>query len=253
MAMLKSTSKKTVNFTDISRLEVVVNKNLNDAQRQANIVAKLQVRHPAVSFNATMFNYNGRLILSLPSQQGSNGKNWYPVVTLNDDVKEYLMHMAQHGDETENSPWYMEFVGKEMITKITDEPKNGSLGIKDIILDDNLTYNQIRSGILCKARIVLDIGTITGYTIFKSKFGNALFGSAPIEGRPDENGQGPRAYRLSREATAQILAFVHSQVDWDKVPEIPEEAEKQANEKPGEFEPVSEEELNGIEAVMFGT
>lgn len=252
MAVLKSTKKQT-NFTDISkRIEVNVNKNLNDAQKQANIVAKLQVRHPAVSFNATVFNYNGRLILSLPSQQGSNGKNWYPVITLNDDTKEYLMHMVQHGDEMENTPWYLDFVGKEMTTKITDEPKNEDLGIRDVILDDNLTYNQIRSGILCKARIVLDIGTITGYTIFKSKFGNALFGSAPIEGRPDENGQGPRAYRLSREATAQILAFIHSQVDWDKVPEIPEETEKQANEKPAdEFKPVSEES-NGIEAVMFG-
>jgi len=250
MAMLKSTRKPS-DYSDISKkIEVYVNKDLNEAQKAANIVAKLQVRHPAVSFNATVFNYNGRLILSLPSQQGSNGKNWYPVVTLNDDVKDYLLHVVQHGDETENSPWYLEFVGKEMITKITDEPKNEDLGIRDVILDDNLTYNQIRSGILCKARIVLDIGTITGYTIFKSKFGNALFGSAPIEGRPDENGQGPRAYRLSREATAQILAFVHSQVDWDKVPEIPEETEKQADEKPAnEFNPVSESE---IEAVMFG-
>lgn len=250
MAMLKSTRKPS-DYSDISKkIEVYVNKDLNDAQKAANIVAKLQVRHPAVSFNATVFNYNGRLILSLPSQQGSNGKNWYPVVTLNDDVKDYLLHVVQHGDETESSPWYLEFVGKEMTTKITDEPKNEDLGIRDVILDDNLTYNQIRSGILCKARIVLDIGTITGYTIFKSKFGNALFGSAPIEGRPDENGQGPRAYRLSREATAQVLAFVHSQVDWDKVPEIPEEAKKQANEKPAdEFNPVSESE---IEAVMFG-
>lgn len=229
------------------RVEFIVNKNLSNDQKASGVYAKVQVRHPAASFIATVWSKDGRKWVSEPAQEGK--RQWFPQVSLMKDIKDYVLHLVDHNEE-DNSAWYLDMVGKELVTRITDEAVNEGLGILSISVDGNLTYRQQSKGMVCKVNIETTIGTFYGYTIWNSKFGVSLYGTAPTEGaKPegDEAQRGSPAYRLSREATAQVLAFLHKQVDFTAKPEIPEGALEKAEQKKAEeqmaqqgFEPVAD-------------
>jgi hypothetical protein len=215
-----------------NRVELIVNRNLSREQQNAGVIAKVQVRHPAVSFVVTVWGKDGRKWLTTPSQQGT--KSWFPLITLKDEVRDYILNYADSNEE-DNSAWYLDAIGEHTIN-ITDGPTNPDLGIEAIIVDGNLTYRQQGKGMICKVNIVTTIGTIIGYNVWNSKFGRSLYASAPNEGAmSDDNRQRNNpGYRVSREATAQVLALLHKQVDFDAQVEIPESSLSDAVKKAAE-------------------
>ena len=215
----------TKDFSKIqSLIETNINTSVSENQKNAGIVAKIQVRHPAVSFTATIFQNQGRKFVQVPAQQGSNGKTWFPVISLTNEVKDYLIHLYEN-DKEDRSAWYLELENTAITKKITGDNNNPDLDILDIIIDNNLTYKQQAKNMICKVNIVTSIGTLHNYTIWDSKFGRSLYGMAPTDGKTDrDNGRGIMGYRLAREATAQVLNYLHKMVDFDAEIEIPEGA-----------------------------
>jgi hypothetical protein len=206
-----------------NRIELNINRNLSAKQVAAGILAKVQLRHPAFSCNLTIWRGTTGPWVAQVQQQGRK-ESWYPVVSLKEEVKAYIIDRYLH-DTEDTSAWYLEMVNKEITIKPTDTESNEGLGIESIIIDDRLTANQITKDVICKVNINTTIGTLHGYTIWKSKFGTSLYGTAPIEGKLAEGEDAERGlagYRLTREATAQVLSFLHKQVDFDAMPEIPE-------------------------------
>jgi len=226
------------------RVEFIINKNLSSQQRSAGIVAKVQVRHPAVSFIATVWqSKDGRKWVSEPAQ--ARNKGWFPLVSLDKEVKDYILYLVDHNEE-DNSAWYLDMVDKDITIRVTNGSSNPGLGIEAITIDNNLTYKQHRSGMICKVNLVTTIGSFFGYTAWCSKFGDSLYGTAPAEGSASDNAQrGNPGYRLSREATAQVLAYLHGMVDFKEKPDIPLEdaledlEDNKENMKEG-FEPVGD-------------
>ena len=247
---LPGMSKAEVKKVD-ERVEYIVNKNLSKEQKDAGVVAKVQVRHPAVSFIATVWQKDGRKWVSEPAQEGK--KQWFPLVALAKEVRDYILFLVDHSEE-DNSAWYLDMVG-EYTTKITAEATNPDLGIEAITVDGNLTYNQKAKGMVCKVNIVTSIGSFLGYTIWNSKFGESLYGTAPAEGARrednDDNIRGNPGYRLSREATAQVLAYLHPMVDFSAKHEIPEGALPSATAKADEAK-MKEEGFQPVGDAMFG-
>ena len=248
MALLKlpgiGTNKPEVEVD--KRVEFQVNRNLSENQKISGVIAKVQIRHPAFTVVATVWNRKGRKSVTTPQQESSKGGSWYTLVNLEKNVRDYILYMVEHSEE-DNSAWYLDMIG-EYTTKITAEDKNSDLGIESIIADGNLTDNQTRAGMLCKVNLVTTIGTIYGYTIWNSKFGQSLFGTSPNEGGQSEDGtRGNPAYRLTREATAQVLAYLHGMVDWTQTREVAPKAEvtpatTQNTTGAPAFEPVDEDE-----------
>lgn len=223
MAIIKLPSLATEAKAIDSRVEFVVNTNLSNDQKNAGVVAKVQVRHPAVTFTVTVWQKNGRRWVSEPSQKYTKeGKvSWFAQVSLLPEVKEHILSII---DSQENSAWYLEALGSRT-TSVTTEANNPDLGIEAVTADSNvvMTANQIRKGILCKVNIVTTIGTLMGFTVGKSTFGNFLYGSAPTEGATEDNKRGNPTYRLTYEGLAQVMNYLHTLADFEKEVELPEE------------------------------
>jgi hypothetical protein len=231
-----------------NRVEFQVNRNLTQGQKDSGVIAKVQIRHPAFSCIATVWDRGGRKSVTVPQQASSrNDKtNYYPLVNLNKEVRDLILYMVENGEETDNSAWYLEMVGPHTI-KITDEDNNEDLGILSIIADGNLSNKQVKAGMLGKVNIITTIGTLYSYTIWNSKFGQSLYGTPPNEGgNSTEDGQrNPPAYRLSREATAQVLCYLHKNMDWNAEREIKEDpaanAPSGSTTNPAGFTPVGDD------------
>lgn len=219
------------------RVECIVTRNLTADQVAAGVVAKIQIRHPAASFIATVWSKNGRKWVSEPAQEGKN--KWFPLVALTKEVKDYILNLV-NSEAVDNSAWYLEMIGAHT-TNITAEASNPDLGIESIAVDNNLTDRQAGKGMICKVNIETTIGSFYGYTIWNSKFGASLYGTAPSEGTTDEGSRGAPGYRLSREAVAQVLSYLHNMVDFDAIVTVPE----------GTFDPKVEEvmQAEGFEPV----
>lgn len=228
------------------RVECIVNKNLSEEQKKAGVIAKVQIRHPAVSFIATIWSKDGRKWVSEPAQEGR--KQWFPLVSLTKEVRDYILNLV-NSDVEDNSAWYLDMVGSHTMN-ITNEASNPDLGIDTITVDGQLTNKQAGKGMVCKVNVVTTIGTFIGYTIWNSKFGLSLYGTAPSEGSaPEDGNRGAPGYRLSREATAQVLAYLHPMVDFAAKVEIPADtfvdtSKDEATMKAEGFEPVGGDMFN---------
>lgn len=199
------------------RVEFIVNKNLSADQKKAGVIAKVQVRHPVASFTVTVWTKNGRKWVSEPSQEGK--KQWFLLVSLAKEIKDHILYLVENSEE-DTSAWYLDMVGEHTIN-ITAEASNPDLGLEAITVDSNLTDKQREKGVVCKVNLVTTIGSFLNYTIWNSKFGESLYGNSPSEGsynvEEDSKQRGNPGYRLSREATAQVLAYLHPMVDFTQV------------------------------------
>lgn len=216
MALLKlpgAGSKPTVEID--KRVELQINRKLSDKQTKEGVVAKVQVRHPAFSVIATVWNKSGRKYVTVPQQESNKGGQWYTLINLNKEFRDYILYMVENED-TDSSAWYMDTDTQTINYTFGDS--NPDLGIESIVADGNLTYNQVRAGMICKVNLVTTIGSVFSYTIWNSKFGQSLYGTAPTEGDADNDNT---AYRLTREATKQVLRYLHSNIDWTKTKEVP--------------------------------
>jgi hypothetical protein len=228
------------------RVEFTVNRNLSADQQKAGVYAKVQVRHPAASFIATVWSKNGRKWVTTPAQEGN--KKWFDLVGLTKEVKDYILRLAESNEE-DNSAWYLDMIGEHTI-RVSAEASNSDLGIIAIVPDCNLTDNQKRKGMVCKVNIETTIGNFLGYTIWNSRFGESLYGNAPAEGASTSDGQrGNPGYRLSREATAQVLNYLHPMVDFTAVPDVPEVP---AENKAAEVAKMAAEGFQPVGDSMFG-
>ena len=180
--------------------------NLSSAQRNAGIEGKVVLNHPAFTTRCTI--YKGRV---QPSSKKLNSGRWFNIVTLSTSVRNYMLEEFEKYQRGESTPWYLNAVGKERKVIVTNEQSNDTLNIQDIVVQSDLSDSQRNAGILCKVSIRTSIGTIRGITVFVSKYGNSLY---LVEQTEDEEDEIP-AYRLTDEAKAQVLAYVHSLVDWD--------------------------------------
>ena len=234
------------------RVEFVITTNLTPEQRASGVVAKVQVRHPAIaSLLVTVWQKDGRKWVSEPSQKGKNG--YFPFVTLTKEVKDYILFLLDNPNEQKAGSWYLDMLGPRTTT-VTAEGSNPDLGIEAIVIDNNMTNKQTVKGMICKVNVVTTIGTLIGFTVWASSFGPFLYGTAPTESTKGEDDdtrrRGNPAYRLSNEGMAQVLNFLHPMVDFTAQVEVPEEASAPAAVQ--EAERMAQEGFQPVGDGMFG-
>jgi hypothetical protein len=207
------------------RISISTN-NLTENQKNAGLVAKVQLKHPAFVMTVDIRQSNrraGSYFVSTPSQKSTgkdNKPSWYACAALDQNVQNYILYLFEHRDDekTSDKAWYLDELG-EHTTFITMEPANEALGITDIELIGDLSDEQVKANMVCKAHIHTTVGTLFNYTVFESTFGmNQLFGNAPqlIMGT-DDNGKDRTnpAYRLTELGTMQVLNFIHNKAEFD--------------------------------------
>lgn len=208
----------------VKGIEILPNFNLNANQVGAGLVAKVQVRwQDHITFTVNIWKGRGgtnRIYGTTSAQKGNS--RYFALVNLKKEVFEYIvakvMEMKDSNEQSE--PWYFRYEGERTLSG-NNSSSNEDLGITDITVDTNLTSTQITSGILGKATIHTPIGEFFSYTIFKSNFGQQLFGSVPEENTPERGQRGTPAYNLSRDVIAQVMRYIHTNlVDWDAEMEV---------------------------------
>lgn len=251
MAVLTINNKTITKVTEnpFPSVRFSINKNLTDSQKQSGLVAKVQLTHPSVKCLVDVWRRNGRVYATEPSQRSTNaeGKSrFFAHFLLNDTLKQYICHIAVNGDNSE--PWYLSMQGAHSYT-ITGEPSNPDLGIDSIELVGNMTDNQVSKGMLCKANITLDIGTFYQYTVWNSIFDKSIYGNAPQSNYdPSRERNGAPAYRLTEEAIAQVLGYIHPMVQFDIDAQV-SSATKAVKEVIEELEDM---EFTSVGALAFG-
>lgn len=207
LKLLKLKSNKVTTKLSEEIISLTFQTNLSNAQRNAGIKGKVVLNHPAFSTRCTI--YKDRV---QPSSRKLDSGRWFNIVTLSASVRSYILEEFEKHQKGE-SPWYLQVLNKEKEKKviITNKSSNKTLDIQDIVIQSDLSESQRNAGILCKVSIRTSIGTIRGITVFASKYSNSLY---LVEQTEDKEGEIP-AYRLTDEAKAQVLAYVHSLVDWD--------------------------------------
>lgn len=106
--------------------------------------------------------------------------------------------------------WYLNRRGDLNI--VTDESSNEQLGIKAIDIFEP-TENQVKAGILCKVRLQTYAATIDNISIFESDFNKGDIYMQMGGGRnigDSENPKWVRDCKLTAQAKAQILSYVHT-------------------------------------------
>lgn len=223
MQLRTGVNKSTALRDVVKELEVLPNSNLNAAQAEAGLVAKTQVRYRGFSFVTNVWRRNGRLFVSVPSQKGT--KNFFNLINLDRDVSDYILDVVQKhldGRTEDITPWYLEY--QPINAEVTSANSNEALGIKEIIFDGNLSYNQKRAGMLCKVTIETPIGSFNSLSVFKSKF-TGLYSTTPQEGERREGQRGVAGYVLDRAVIAQVLKHINTFVDWEAPDEVLPELE----------------------------
>lgn len=215
MTMLNM-SKMTREAVDYKNVGLVFQLDVTKPQFDAGIIGKVLVFHPAFTTRATLYkSQNGIIRLSGASVKTNNPNPemaWFNIISFDAPfreyvISEYLKVIEGTGDKT---PWYQKMLG-ERVVEVSSEQGNESLDIERIFLNLKLTEGQTGAGMLCKVNIKTSIGSVRGYSVYKSKYGKQLYG---IE---QEEAEGIKAYTLSREAEAQVLNLIHGLVEnWDE-------------------------------------
>jgi hypothetical protein len=203
-----------------------INTNLSVNQKAGGLLAKVQLSHPAVKCVVDVWKRGNRIYVTEPSNKSVNARGntqFFAHFVLNDSLKQYICHIAEDRvlNGTHDTPWYLDMVGTQTIT-VTNEVSNPELGIEKIEPIVNMTNNQIEKGMVCKVTLNLDIGKFYGYTVWNSIFDRSLYGNAPQtdsssaqQGEERDRSRNSPAFRLSEPATAQVLSFLHPQVDFE--------------------------------------
>lgn len=204
-------------------VQLSFNTRLTKGQKKAGVVAKCTMNHPAFVATFTMFkSKKGKLRVQTPSTKIGE-KSYYNFITLDKGIAGYIIReykkFAENGRTT---PWYRDYVGEHKFS-VTEECENKELDISEIIVTDELTAGQRKAGVACKVSLVTEVGTLRSYTIFESKFGEAVFGSEPAENPDETRDKQVSAYRLTKGAEAQILNYIHANAEFEEDPDIPEE------------------------------
>lgn len=225
----KSIGKKYEN------VRLIFNNSLSKEQKKNNILAKVQIIHPAFSTRATIFKLDeGKYRVSGSSKKSENG-DWFNIVTLNKEFRSYIVreYKAWVAGERKESPWYLSLVGKNE-TNIPLELSNEELDIVSIEINDDMSTKQSAKGMLAKIDINTSIGALKGYTVSLSQFAEELYGMAPTE---SDIVVSP-GFKLSHFAEAQILAVCHNAVEgWSTV--SPAEKEQEEEDVP----PIDEDDI----------
>jgi hypothetical protein len=205
-----------------SRVQLSFNTKLSEKQIAGGLQCKVQLTHPAFTAVVDIWKDRfGKFYITDISQKGTkNPKQWFGLCKLSNEAKNYILYAFTHQED--RGVWYLDMVGTKT-THITNEESNPDLGIVKITPVGNMTDNQLANDMLCKVNIETTIGTLYQYTIWKSKFGDMLYGRSP-ETNPDNKDNSNTAYLLSKEAQAQVLSFMHPQVDFSAEPDVDKEA-----------------------------
>lgn len=211
---------------DTSMVDLVFNLTTSKAQKNAGILGKVTIHHPAFTTRATLFENKGIIRVNGPALIAGGGKPIFNIVTLEPAFREEIIreyHKEINGTR-ETGVWYKQMLGTRT-KEVTNEVTNESLDIKNLIVMANLSEKQLQADMLCKVTIVTSVASLRSYTVLKSKFGQQLYGVPQNE---DVDNTVP-AYKLSRETEAQILNLIHPVVtDWgeDTVKQAVKEAVK---------------------------
>lgn len=233
---------------DENMINLTFNTSLTESQKKAGVIGKVTIMHPAFTTRATMFEKDGVRSVQGASRLMDDNETWFNIVRLTESFRDYILEQfAGFEANGTGTPWYLRSVGnrtKAFMENIVDvinkadevdvdvfneDFVNKFLDIKDISYSTKMSDSQKKAGIIAKASVETSIGSVRGYTIFKSKFGNSLFGSAQTE---DEDNEIP-AYVLSPDCEAQVLALLHNGIE-DWTIEVPED--KAASDAPFDVE-----------------
>lgn len=224
-----------------NRVRLLFNTNITDDQKKSGVVAKCQVLHPAFSTRVTIWkNDKGVLRVSgssLHTGEGKEAKDYFNVVLLEPGFRDYIMNEYKafmEGKQTSTAEaWYLNVIGKHGPTA-TAAKENAELDITEITLIANLSDKQKEVGMVCKAQIKTPIATLRGISIFQSRYGKSLYLTEQTE---DEHNK-ISAYKLSREAEAQTLGYVHSLVtEWGEPPVQKQKSTEEQTTTESEFKP----------------
>lgn len=211
-------SKMNKEAVDFSNVDLTFQLDINQAQASAGIIGKVLIHHPAFTTRATLYKSATGIKRVSGASIKTNNPNpemaWFNIVTFESAFREFVLaeYEKEIAGTRDKTPWYQRLVGEKAV-EITAEQANETLDIQNIFLNLKLTENQAGAGMLCKVNVKTSIGTIRGYSVYKSKFGSQLYG---IE---QEESEKIKAYTLSREAEAQVLNFIHPLVvGWGTAP-----------------------------------
>lgn len=213
---------------DKKKVSLSFNIGMNDKQLEAGILGKVTIHHPAFVTRATLYagKKDGEIRVQ-PSSVKTGKDSWFNIVSLTRNLRDYIVEEFLKIEEEGTTPWYLNMQEQEA-PQVLDDTANESLDIEDIVYSVTLTDKQKGAGIVAKATIRTSIGSLRGLTIFKSKFGQSLYAVAQAE---DEDGDIP-AYRLTKQAEAQVLLFLHNSMEeWDAPAETKEEKKLSAEEQ----------------------
>ena len=200
---------------DYGKLEMVFSNKLTAGQKLANVVGKVIVITPVFQTRGTVFLTEKGLTLSTSSIK-TGEKTWFNNVTMSQEVR---LHILKAFDAWRNGarqePWYLRKAGEHKVA-VTAERTNEDLGIINIFASGRLSAKQKSAGMVARVAVQTELGTVRGASIFKSQFGDELYLVPASEGTDDNR---VPAYRLTREAEAQVLMFLHNNVKFDEEPE----------------------------------
>lgn len=209
----KMAGKEAVDYKEVG---LVFQLDTTKAQHDAGILGKVLVFHPAFSTRATLYKSANGIIRVSGASVKTNNPNpelaWFNIVNFDASFREYIIseYGKEIAGERDRTPWYEKMKGEKTI-EITSLESNDTLDIDRIYLNLKLTDGQTEAGMLCKVNIKTSIGTVRGYSVYKSKYGRQLYG---IE---QEEAKDIKAYSLTREAEAQVLNLIHGLVEnWDE-------------------------------------
>lgn len=231
------------------RVRLLFNTNISADQRKSGIIAKVQILHPAFSTRVTIWeNEKGTRRVSgssLKTGEGNTSKDYFNIVLLEPGFRDYIMNefkAYEEGKQTSTGEaWYLNVVGKHGPTP-TATKENTELDIEEITLAANLSDKQKEVGMVCKVQVKTPIATLRGISVFQSQFGQSLYLTEQTE---DTDGKIP-GYKLSREAEAQVLGYIHSFVkEWGEAPKPRQRnAAQDAADGDGDFKPNAQGTFN---------
>ncbi len=200
---------------DYNRMELIFTNKLTKLQKRSGVVGKVVVITPVFSTRATIFNSDNGLRLSTSSIK-TGEKQWFNNVVMPEEVRVHILKafIAWYKGER-GTPWYQSKLGEKTIV-VSNKDSNETLGILNIFASGRLSAKQRDVGMIARASVQTEFGTVRGASIFRSKFDESLYFIPANEGTNDER---IPAYRLTREAEAQVLAFLHENTNFGEEPQ----------------------------------
>lgn len=197
---------------DKNIIGLIFNYDMSNKQVESGILGKATIHHPAFTTRVTIYEGKDGVMRVQPSSVKTGDNRWFNIVSLTENLRDFVLEeFVALADGKETEAWYLQ---EQVPPKVLDDTKNESLDIEDIVYSTKLSDKQKEAGIVAKATIRTSVGSLRGYTIFNSKYGKGLYGVAQAE---DEDGNIP-AYRLSKQAEAQVLLFLHNSInEWEAV------------------------------------